>query len=213
MMRGCETVQRGYIRISVTGPTREQQQDALRRAGIEDFGDHGPVYVDELPKRRAEGKDPLPERATLIRSLRPAAQDVVVISDEGILGTSMDDTIRAAAMIAERGATVYVANKTREFRWHPDAAEALDVMREAEHQRALWRAAHARRSGTGIRRGGKRALDTRDKALAKIDWFDPKLSGSEVAEKWSVGLKTLHTWFGPRGTPRFGGKGRRKSSK
>lgn len=205
-------VRRGYIRLSVTGPTLEQQKDALRRGGIEDFSDHGPVYIDELPKRRAEGKDPLPERATLIRSLRPPERDIVVISDEGILGTSMDDTIRAAAMIAERGATIYVVSKAREFHWHPDAAEALDVMREAEHQRALWRAAHARKSATGARRGGTRALSDKDKALCKIDWLDQQYSGLQVSKKWGVSVETLYRWFGPKGTPRFGNRaGRRKS--
>lgn len=200
-------MRRGYIRLSVTGPDLETQQDALRSAGITDFSDHGAVYVDAAPKQRSKEKPELPAREALMRSCRPGADDEVAVAEEGILGLDPDDTLRVMAILAERSATLFVVASGKSYRWHPDAAEAIDLVREGEHQRAKWRAAHARKKAPPR----KKVLRAAEKAKAKLAWFDHTKSGEEVAREFGVGHRTLYNTFGPRGAPLFGGqKGRRK---
>ncbi len=102
--------------------------------------------------------------------------------------------------------TVVASGKS--YQWQPELAQAIDFIREADHQRAKWRAAHARRN----LKPKMKVLRGPAKEQAKHDWLNnPALSGEEVAAKWEVGVRTLYNLFGPRNTPLFGKlKGRRK---
>jgi DNA invertase Pin-like site-specific DNA recombinase len=199
---------RGYIRVAAYGPNEAEQRAALERAGLTD--PPGVIYVDLPPKRRKVGAPALPEREKLTRSLRSGAQDVVLVADASIIGTSWDDMLGAMARFADREAVVRIANTGKEYAYVPRDAEMMDLFRDAEHTRQRQRAAHARRSATAMGKGGVPALRGAKKDKAKAAWRDPKRSGSEVAAEFGVSRQTLYQTFGPRGTPDATKRGRRR---
>ena len=194
----------GYIRIDRAGPSRDEQEAALRAAGIEDFGPDGPVYVDAPPKRRPQpGADAQPALGEAVRALREG--DELAIHSPARLGATRGAVLAALEQIGRAGAAVYDCADGAVVRFHPDAAAAIRFAAEAESQGQRERAAKARR---GITRkvGPPAALAGKRLADAKAAWSNPETSAQQVADQFKVGVRTLYRRFGPKGTPLFGKK-------
>jgi hypothetical protein len=194
----------GYIRVDRAGPTREEQEAALRAAGLEDFTADGPVYVDAPPKRRPQpGADAQPALAEAVRALR--ADDEIAIHSPARLGATRGAVLDALERIGQAGAAVYDCAAGAVVRFHPDAAAAIRFAAEAESQGQRERAAKARR---GITRkvGPPAALSGKRLADAKGAWTNPETSAQQVADASGASVRTLYRLFGPKGTPLFGKK-------
>jgi len=186
----------GYIRIDKAGPTREQQEAALRAAGVDDFTAMGPVYVDEAPSRRAKpGADVTPARTDALRALREG--DELAIHSPARLGSTRADVLLALQAIGEAGASIYDCASGQVVTVHPDAAKAIGFAAEAESQGQKERAAKARR-GVTRHAGPPAALKGAALARAGDAWANPELSAEQVAEQVKASVSTLYRRFGNR---------------
>jgi hypothetical protein len=203
-------MRRGYIRISKAGPSREQQEDALRSVGLDDFSRDGPIYVD-LPRKGAlkAGQDPLPRRSEALRGLREG--DELVVMSVGRLGLTTEDTMHALARLGAQGATLFEVESGRAYSWHPEAAEIAELAARSETQRRKERLAKMRAAANemGVRRGSATKLSRTQLAEAKADWASVALTAEEVSAKHGVPVRTLYRMFKARGTPLFGNKERK----
>jgi DNA invertase Pin-like site-specific DNA recombinase len=195
-------MRRGYIRLSKAGPSLEDQQRALASAGVGDFGELGPVYVDEILKRRSS--EHLPRRAAAIRSLFEG--DELVIASAAQLGTSAADVLAALEAISRKGATVYDIEAREAVTWHPDALKVIAFAQRAEsgNRKDVARKARVARAESGRIGGAPSKLEGRRLVEAKKLWADPELSAGEIADRMGVSRNTLYRLLGERGTPRFG---------
>lgn len=195
-------MRRGYIRLSKAGPSLEDQQKALANAGIDDFSEYGPVYVDEVPKRR--NAPTLPQRFQAIRSLE--AGDELVVSSASRLGTSAGDVLDAMRAIAERRAALYDAETGETVVWHPDATKVIEFARRAEGENRKEIAAKMRhsREASGKIGGAPEKLSGAALKEAKRLWADATLSSAQVAEQIGVNVRTLYRRLGDRGGKQFG---------
>ncbi len=188
----------GYIRIDRAGPSREDQEAALRAAGITDFSADGPVYLDAMPKRRPKaGVDPLPARTDLLRALRKGEGDEVAIHSPARLGSSRGEVLAALEAIGRAGAAIYDCASGKVIAVHPDAALAIGFAAEAESQGQRERAARARR-GKVRHAGPPLALTGKRLIQAGEAWADPSKSAEQVAEEVKASVSTLYRRFGNR---------------
>jgi len=206
-------MRRGYIRLSAAGPTRGDQERALRAAGITDFEPRGPVYVDDPPRRgrpRTIEGPLLPRREDLIRTTREG--DEVVVMSLGRLGLTIEDTLRTMGRLGERGAAVFEVETGQRYVWHPEAAEIAEAAARSEQQRRREQLARMRivAQEMGIERGPAAKLDEKKLAKVRKDWSSMAMSAAEVGEKYRIPVRTLYRLLGARGTPRFGGRKARK---
>lgn len=197
-------MRRGYIRLSKAGPSFEDQQKALANAGIDDFSEYGPVYVDEISKRR----NPLilPARFEAIRSLE--AGDELVVASASRLGTSTGDVLDAMKAIADRKAALYDVETGETVIWHPDATKVIDYARraEGENRKEIGAKMRQSREASGRIGGAPEKLSGAALKEAKRLWADTTLSSSQVAEKIGVNVRTLYRRLGDRGGKQFGSK-------
>lgn len=195
-------MRRGYIRLDKAGPAREAQEAALRAAGLDDFGQDGPVYLDPAPPKRPKpGAIALPARAEAILSLRPG--DELVIHSAGRLGATRDDALAALAQVTAQDAAVWDCEAGLAVRYHPDAQAAAEFAARAERQGKRERAARARQ-GITIRPGRNVVLTGKLKQEAQGLWTNPETTARQVADAVKVSERTLYRMFGAKGTPRFG---------
>lgn len=197
-------MRRGYIRLSKAGPSLQDQQKALASAGIDDFSEFGPVYVDDIPKRR--NAPTLPQRFEAIRSLE--AGDELVVSSASRLGTSAGDVLDALRAIADRRAALYDAEIGETIVWHPDAAKLIAFAHRAESENRKEIAAKMRhsREASGKVGGAPEKLSGTALNEARRLWADTTLSSAEVAERIGVNVRTLYRRLGDRGGKQFGSK-------
>lgn len=197
-------MKRGYIRLSKAGPTLEDQKAALAKAGIEDFSEHGHVYVDEIPNRRNEPL--LPQRAEAIRSLE--AGDELVVTSASRLGPSTGDVLDAMKAIADRKAALYDVETGMAVVWHPDAMTVIEYARRAEGENRKEIAAKMRQSrvSSGKIGGAPEKLSGATLIEAERLWADATLSSAQVAEKIGVNVRTLYRRLGDRGGKQFGSR-------
>jgi Homeodomain-like domain len=187
------------MRLGDTCPTREVQEELLRAAGVEDFSREGPVYVDGPPKKKPkEGeRPPTPQRDVLMQATRKGHE--VLVAFEGLIGCTMDDTEETLAAMAEKGGTFVVASSGRRIEFVPEAAAGMRACSAARKQRAGWQAANARRNSNAHRKGGRMALNEKQRAEALLAWRNPKGgSETEIADRFGVSVSTLKRYFGPR---------------
>lgn len=121
---------RGFIRTASTGQTRKQQQDALCKAGIAEFDDLGPVYVND--------------RDAAIASLIEG--DILVVSEPSRLGVSAVDVLSALEQIGDRGAKVMRADTGETLDWTRKAQKVISFAVEAESVNRKQIAANARKA-------------------------------------------------------------------
>lgn len=195
----------GYIRIDRGGPPPDDQRRALEAAGVTDFSDIGPVYVDELrTKKLKEGEDPLPSRTAAIGALRVG--DVLVVANAGRLGLTRADVLMALAAIGRRRASVFDAAEGREFVCSPDIMDAVEFADLAVKKQAAERTTKARKA---IKMFGSKVGPYIKPRKAELDvlkamWVNPEVRMADIVTAAGVKERTLYRMFGPRGTPFFG---------
>ena len=189
-------MQRGYILITKAGAPRAAQEAALRAAGVVDFGEDGPVYIDDMTNRaKSRGAEHLTARQQLIRSLREGTE--LVIFTPGCLGLSKGDIASVVREIGEAGAVIRVASTGAVIRWHPDALELLNFCDEAGAEviggrTALMRQALAKR---GTKTGPQPKLIA--PKIRKM-WEEGDISVSAIANEAGVSAQTLYRRLGLR---------------
>ncbi|MDB5358818.1 MAG: resolvase [Rhodospirillales bacterium] len=194
-------MKRGYIRLSKAGPSLEEQQAALRSAGIEDFTDEGPVYVDQPAKRKQRAGDVVfPQREECIKRARPG--DVVIVASPGRLATSADDALRMLAALGRKGAQLQIVSTGRTYHWDEAALDGLELAADTAMENRAEVTAKARAAATERRPAPK--LSGKLLARAKELWADPKLTAAQVEADVGVPIRTLYRRLGGRGTPSFG---------
>ena len=198
----------GYIRITKVGPSPSDQRRSLQGAGIVDFSDEAPVYVDKLLKKCAlVPADSLPERTLAIRSLREG--DELVIADAGRLGVDRADMLRALGQIGAHGASVYVVSEDRHFQCAAEiegAADFLDAAAKSALHERLKKARKARKPGSI---GGRKSVSwPAGERLTRLQamWKDYNFSAQQCADFAGVAKATLYRRLGNRTTPVFGRK-------
>lgn len=198
-------MRRGYIRITKTGPSPDQQRRALEAAGVKEFGDNDAIYLDGERKRKPkEGEDALPQRTAAIKSLR--AGDELVVANAGRLGVSRDDILAALAAIGRQRASVFDAAEGRAFACSPEIADAAEFALLAQSKLQAERVAVARKAikEFGSKVGPKPKLRKADLDDLRRMWTNPAVSVEAVEIEAGVKSRTLYRMFGARGTPIFG---------
>lgn len=184
-------MRRGYIRERKAGPSVDEQCVALAAAGVPSDGDHPPIYLDPIPKRKRP--DPLPQRAAAVRSLRPG--DALVVYDAAALGLSEGDILDALAAIGQREATLIVCSPEGEYRWHPDVPECVGLAADAG--KLIARERQRVRAGTSPVLGRPKLLTGDALILARQLWgrrdLSSKMVAAEIEKQTSVkvGVRTL----------------------
>lgn len=197
----------GYIRVTKSGPPREEQEAALRKVGVTDFSPDGPVYVDqERAKRAKPGEDPMPARSEAIHALR--AGDQIAVHSAARLGATRGDVLLALDAIGRAGAAVYDCETGEVVKPTPDALPVIRYAERAESQAMKERAAKARR-GITRRPGPPLALKGKKLKEAEALWKNPETSAEQVADAVGASVRTLYRKLGPKGTPVFGRKSRK----
>lgn len=189
-------MKRGYIRLSKAGPSLEDQQKALERAGINNFSEGVSVFVDP-PLKRGDPPTWL-GRTKAIQSLRPG--DELVVSSASRLGTTMSDVLGVLRAVGERQASILVADSGHKVAWHPDALAAVEFAQgaELENRREVAATARAAQAATGRVGGAPKQLHGEALEKAKRLWADQSLSAAEVAERVGVTTRTLYRRLGER---------------
>lgn len=193
-----------YIRLAKGLPTEAAQRQALQAAGLS-AEDMAGAYVDGAKLRPGEAS----AWSYMMGAVRTEGDEVdeVWIARPAILaGVEMEARL---IEVTQQGGILCVASSGRRYRWHPDAAEAIQLM---AHSRADERAlvmAKARAAGAALGRQNYTPQLWKD---AKALWQDETLTAEEAAAKTPIGMRSLYRKFGPKGSPAFGrkGKGKRK---
>lgn len=209
----------GYIRLSRAGPSRKAQEEALCRSGFDEVSGRGPgrepIYVDAITRTSTRPEDRSPERAKAISALRPG--DELVISTPSRLGSNRADVLRALEAIGAQRAALYVVSMKKAFTWTPEALAIVEFATfvESENAAEVAKKMRTRKAELGSRSGPMPKLieGTPLWDQAQAAWADKCKSANQVAKEIGVSVPTLHRRFGPKGTPRFGGRTGRKSVK
>ena len=196
----------GYMREAPGLPSLKKQEDALLDAGIDDFSDDGPVWIDRNPKRRKAGTVPLPELAEALRAMRPG--DELVVANPAVLGGSRGQVFEVLQAIGKREGAVFDASTGQAIPWHPEALALLDFCNRAETitRSASLAKARIRRAETGRLGGTPTKLTGKAKEAALAIWLNPALTGDAAAEKIGISPSTAYRKLGNRDQPIFGRK-------
>ena len=198
-------MRRGYIRITKTGPSPDQQRRALEAVGVTGFSDDDAIYIDQEKKRKPkEGEDPLPQRTEAIKSLR--AGDELVVANAGRLGVSRDDILATLAAVGRRRASVFDAAEGRAFACSPEIADAAEFALLAQSKLQAERVAVARQAikEFGTKSGPRPKLSKNDVNDLRQMWANPEVPVEAVEIEAGVKRRTLYRMLGPRSTPLFG---------
>lgn len=188
---------RGYIRITRTGPTEAEQRDLLLQAGV--APEH--LYVDDTTLPSHKGVESLKARASLIHDIRAGSR--MVVSSLNRLGPSMQDILLAIAAITAKGCAVHVVTSGKTYEDVLIGQTAIDAMdAEAEQKRGRLGKARAVLAGRKVKRGPKPKLVGAAKDAARIDYDDVDQTIRAVAKKHGVSPTQLRRLFGERGIPR-----------
>ena len=188
-------------------PSRKIQEDALRAAGIEDFGDEGPVWRDLPLKRRKTGTgDAQPQLSEALRAMRPG--DALVVANPAVLGGSRNTAFLWLQVIGKREGAVFDASTGQRIAWNPEALALLVFCNRAETITRSFALAKARvrRAELGNKGGTKTKLVGKTKEDAFTIWLNPELTGDQAAEKIGISPSTAYRKLGPRDQPIFGRK-------
>ena len=167
----------GYVRERKSGRSREEQIALLRKAGISNFKEAGPVFFD---KQKYETK-PVKEgdlvwRAELLDAI--SSGHTVVVADYATLGISPTDWLAVLSQILSKGASLHICEPEKTFSWDDGATEiaielanaAADVGAAISSERTAKARGARKESG---RHGGAKPVDDRILEAAKKYWLDP----------------------------------------
>lgn len=192
-----------YIRVAKGLPPEPEQRADLIAKGAE---------PDEMAEAWVQKGKPKPgekpQREYMLGALREG--DEVWIARPAIIGASEPDILDFLAAMAEMGAALYVASTDRRYQWHPDAADALRLAKEAK---ADERGAVMEKARAGIRNRRETLFSPEQWALAERLWHDRTVTAKQVEAATGISWSRLYHKFKARGTPAFGrpfkGKGKR----
>ena len=180
-------MKRGYIRLSLTGPSENAQRAALAKVGVDD------VTVEPIPKAVAPGRHAMRDR--LAATLRPG--DLVVIASPGCIGAGRADVLIALGQIAAAGAGIHVVNADATIHWSQEAVSAAMFALQAETENTQGRARHARAARAGA--GETHLIDVvRARSDVKALWRDVRLTAADIGRRTGLSRSTLYRAFGPR---------------
>jgi len=183
-------------------PSLAEQGEVLRAAGIE--ADGGRVYTDTAPKkRRGQESTTLPELDLALRSRRVPG-DELWVSHPCVFATSEADARLRLARLTERQATLCIASTGRRYRWHPDAADGLQLAGEIVDDLIRWRTTPGR-AAAEKRRARQEVKATKAWKEAERLWKDDAVTVAQVAERTGLAVRTLYRRLGPKGTALFTG--------
>ena len=208
----CEIMKLGYMREAAGLPARKAQEEALRSAGIESFGEEAPVWLDLNPKRRkkAAAPDPLPELAEALRAMRPG--DELVVANPAVLGGSRGAVFEVLQAIGRRQGAVFDASTGQTIPWHPEALALLDFCARAETLTRSFALTKARKRRAELGRTGGPAVkldkekDPKAYAAALKIWLNLDLTGNQAAAQIGVSPSTCYRKLPNREAPIFGRK-------
>lgn len=196
------------MKFSYIRPTKMLRESAQRKA-LEPFGPFDEEYLDERPKRGAAGWFWL---GKLALACRTGSGDVIHISHASVLGATAEEALRKLSELADREAVLVVAATGERYTFHPDAASGLAFAAEVEREA---RAAIQRKAvdawklkADDIRRA-KMAhwTKTKNRWLKELD-----TSGAKIAAEQGYSRAYLNAKLGPRGTRKFVGGKKEKTS-
>lgn len=191
-----------HIRVAKGLPSEAEQRAALVERGAEP-GEMAAAWVDTGKPKPGQPR----QRDYLHGALREG--DEVWVSQLAVIGASDADILGFLIAVTEAGAALYVASTGRRYRWHPDAADTLRLMREAKAEERALVMAKAR---AGIRRRRETLFTPEQWEKAEQLWRDRRETAKGVSKASGIGVRRLYDRFGPRGTPAFGrpfkGKGK-----
>lgn len=176
----------GYIRVSKSGPTREDQASAIWKAGVildEDVS----LYIEPAPKRGREAT--FHQRDEAIRALREG--DRLVIHSAPRLGSTEAEIREAAAAVSAQGAVLWDCSTSAEIRHHPDAGRLIEWAKAGALLAAKERLGKAR---AGIVKRGvpPKALTGAKLTRAREAWGDLDRSAASIAKELNVSVRTLY---------------------
>lgn len=186
-----------YILLTKSGPTKDQQMAAIRRAVKPARTDED--YTDDLTKRRRKSDHQFPARDTMIRQLR--AGDVVVVASPGRLGIGRDDIRRTLHDLARKGNVLLDASTGKRLLWTDEIADHVEFLEAGrrEHTADVLRGARAARKAAGIvYRPEPKELPPNAEAI----WRDTaRYTRQEAGDACGVHWRTLHNRFRGRTEP------------
>lgn len=187
-----------YLRIAKGLPT-EAAQIAAITAAAGAAPDPGMVWRDGKSKIRGTG--PFDQRDFMVQSLRDG--DEVWIARPSIAASSERDAEEFLRLLSARGAVLCVASTGARHRFSPDLPAALAFIRSV---RSDAQAAVMEKAREARRKLGRQTFSDEQKAKAKKLWADPRVTIAEAEAKAGITGRTMHRWWGPKGTPKFGRK-------
>jgi hypothetical protein len=193
-----------YIRLGKGLPSDADQRAALAATGLTEE-ELAEAYVERV--KRSAGEQPAWDYLLMAVREDGGEPDEVWIARPAILAASEQEARERLAMLTERGAVLRIASTGGRYRWHPDAAEAIRLAAEV---RADERALVMAKARAGLKALGRQHFTPQQWKEAKALWADPDVTAEAAATRSGVGMRTLYRKFGPKGTPAFRGKGKRK---
>lgn len=180
-------------------PSPEDQRASIDMVST---GEVAGVYADDCTRKRKPDEPAQPERDHMVGAARGG--DEVWVSRPGVIATTDAEALRFAARISKHGAVLRIASTGGSYSVLPAMADALllvAAIREDERAATLEK---ARKGIKGGKPAGKPKISQERLEAAKPVWFNHELDGIEAARITGVGKRTLHSYFGKRGTPAFG---------
>jgi len=184
----------GYVRLSKSGPSSEEQLAALADAGV-DLAMDAALYVEPPPRRGRQAT--YDQRAEAIKALREG--ETLVIHSAPRLGSTEAEIRDAAAAVSAQGAVVWDCSAGVEVRHHPDAGRLIAWAQAGALLAARERLGKAR-AGIKQRKPPPRALRGAKLARARELWEDTSRSVAGIAKELGVSSRTLYRHLPPRRT-------------
>lgn len=189
-----------YIRLGKGLPTEAAQRQALRDAGLTD-ADLAEAYVEKA-KPKAGEQSAWSYMMSATRE-QEGAPDEVCIARPAILAASEQQARERLAELTAQGGALFVASTGRRYRWHPDAAEGIQL---AHDVRADERSLVLEKARASLRALGRQAFTPQQWKEARQLWADPAVTVADAEKRSGIGHRTLYRRLGPKGTAPFGGK-------
>lgn len=175
------------MRLSLAGPTEDEQREALAAAGV-DRAMRDAWYVEPMPMPKRGRQAASEELALAIRALREG--DRLVIHSAPRLGQTEAAIREAAAAVSAAGAVIYDCAAGAEVRHHPDAGRLLAWAAEGAALAAKERLGKARASKR-VHAGPPKALTPAQiKRAAQLR--RDGLSMAKIAAGLDVSVRTLY---------------------
>jgi hypothetical protein len=171
-------MRRGYRRERRADAPLDEQDRALRAAGVSFDGSHPPLYTDTI--KDTGSNKPLAELLRAIRSLRNRDEDEIVVYDAATIGRNHQEIVEGLAAIGRTGCKLIICTPVmREFVWHTDAAEIAAVAAEGD---TILRSAKGKVSANK-HLGAAPKLVGDVMVAAKAAWADPSLTARAAVAK------------------------------